>query len=69
MSTVLGHIEAALYRGRLVILAAVMAVNLLCVAALAVFVLMEKVPPAGERLGRIAGAVLIAGGALRIDTI
>jgi predicted metal-binding membrane protein len=43
--------------------------NLLWVAALAVFVLMERVAPAGARFGRIAGAVLIAGGALRIITI
>jgi predicted metal-binding membrane protein len=42
--------------------------NLLWVAALAVFVLLEKVAPVGERLGRIAGAVLVTGGALRIMT-
>jgi predicted metal-binding membrane protein len=43
--------------------------NLLWVAALAVFVLMEKVAPVGERLGRIGGAVLVTGGALCIMTI
>ena len=43
--------------------------NLLWVAALGVFVLLEKVAPAGARLGRMAGAVLVAGGAWRIITI
>ena len=42
--------------------------NLLWVAALGLFVLVEKVAPAGERLGRAAGAVLVAAGALRIIT-
>ncbi len=36
--------------------------NLLWVAALAVLVLVEKVAPMGERLGRITGAGLIAAG-------
>jgi predicted metal-binding membrane protein len=82
MSTELGRIQAALYRDRAGILAAIMAVTVVAwgylvhlarsmsdMAALAVFVLMERVAQAGERLGRIAGAVLIAGGALRIITI
>jgi predicted metal-binding membrane protein len=42
--------------------------NLLWVAALGVFVLLEKVAPAGEQLGRAAGAVPVARGALRIIT-
>jgi len=37
--------------------------NLLWVAAIAVFVLIEKVTPAGERIGRIAGLFLVAWGA------
>ena len=37
--------------------------NLLWVAAIAGFVLLEKVAPAGDRLGRVAGVVLIGGGA------
>jgi predicted metal-binding membrane protein len=36
--------------------------NLLWVAILAVFVLVEKVVPGGERLGRVTGAVLVAAG-------
>jgi predicted metal-binding membrane protein len=36
--------------------------NLLWVAAIAGFVLLEKVAPAGDRLGRVAGAVLIGWG-------
>ena len=42
--------------------------NLLWVAALAVFVLLEKVAPKGELLGRVAGVVLIfAGGVLLLS--
>ncbi len=36
--------------------------NLLWVAAIAGFVLLEKVAPAGERLGRVAGVVLVGWG-------
>ena len=36
--------------------------NLLWVAAIAIFILAEKVAPKGETLGRIAGAALIAAG-------
>ncbi len=36
--------------------------NLLWVAAIAVFVLIEKVMPRGEQASRVGGAVLIAGG-------
>ena len=38
--------------------------NLLWVAAIAVFVLIEKVAPHGDRVGRVAGAVLAAWGIL-----
>jgi predicted metal-binding membrane protein len=38
------------------------AMNLLWVAAIAGFVLLEKVAPAGERLGRVAGVVLVGWG-------
>ena len=37
--------------------------NLLWVAAIAAFVLLEKVVPAGGWIGRVAGAVLVAWGA------
>jgi predicted metal-binding membrane protein len=40
--------------------------NLAWVAALGIFVLLEKVAPIGSRLARVAGAVLILGGILRI---
>ena len=59
MATELSPIEAALRRDRVVIVAAVMAVTVIGWAYLA---------PAGDRLGRAAGAVLVAGGALRIIT-
>lgn len=36
--------------------------NLVWVGAIAVFVLMEKVAPKGEPLGRIAGVALIVAG-------
>ena len=36
--------------------------NLLWVAAIAGFVLLEKVTPGGERLGRVAGVVFVGGG-------
>jgi predicted metal-binding membrane protein len=36
--------------------------NLLWVAAIAEFVLLEKVAPAGDRLGRVAGVVLVGWG-------
>jgi predicted metal-binding membrane protein len=36
--------------------------NLLWVAAIAGFVLLEKVAPAGDRLGRVAGVVLVGWG-------
>jgi predicted metal-binding membrane protein len=36
--------------------------NLLWVAAIAAFLLMEKVAPRGERVGRVAGAVLVVAG-------
>ena len=42
--------------------------NLLWVAVLAVFVLLEKVIPVGQRLGRLAGALLVIDGARRIMT-
>jgi len=38
------------------------AMNLLWVAAIAGFVLLEKVAPAGDRLGRVAGVVLVGWG-------
>jgi len=37
--------------------------NLLWVAAIAGFVLLEKVAPGGERLGRVAGVMLVGWGA------
>lgn len=40
--------------------------NLLWVAAIAGFVLLEKVTPAGHRVGRLAGVLLVAGGAWMI---
>jgi predicted metal-binding membrane protein len=40
--------------------------NLLWVAAIAVFVLIEKATPQGVWLGRAAGLALIAAGALMI---
>jgi predicted metal-binding membrane protein len=36
--------------------------NLLWVAAIAGLVLLEKVAPAGDRLGRVAGVVLVVWG-------
>jgi predicted metal-binding membrane protein len=36
--------------------------NLLWVAAIAGFILLEKVAPAGQRMGQAAGALLVAGG-------
>ena len=36
--------------------------NLLWVAAIAAFILLEKVAPAGDRLGRVAGVVLVGWG-------
>ena len=36
--------------------------NLLWIAALTIFVLLEKVIPAGRMIARVAGAVLVAGG-------
>lgn len=40
--------------------------NLLWVAAIAGFVLLEKVAPAGHQVGRLAGVLLLAGGAWMI---
>ena len=40
--------------------------NLLWVAAISVYVLVEKVAPQGPWLGRVAGLALIAAGALMI---
>ena len=40
--------------------------NLLGIAALAAFVLIEKVAPAGHRLSRITGVLLVAWGAWMI---
>lgn len=40
------------------------AMNLLWMAALAVFVLAEKIAPRGDRIARLAGAALIAAGAV-----
>ncbi|MFD1329246.1 DUF2182 domain-containing protein [Mycoplana ramosa] len=37
--------------------------NILWIAAIAIFVLAEKVVPGGDRIGRIAGALLIGAGA------
>jgi predicted metal-binding membrane protein len=36
--------------------------NLLWVAAIAGFILLEKMGPAGQRVGQAAGALMIAGG-------
>ena len=36
--------------------------NLLWVGTIAGFVLLEKVAPAGHRIGRAAGALMVAGG-------
>jgi len=36
--------------------------NLLWVAAIAAFIMLEKVVPAGQRMGQAAGALLVAGG-------
>jgi predicted metal-binding membrane protein len=36
--------------------------NLLWVAAIAVFVLLEKTAPMGEMLGRVTGAALVVAG-------
>ena len=36
--------------------------NLVWVAAIATFVLVEKVVPAGERVGQVAGVVLVLAG-------
>jgi predicted metal-binding membrane protein len=38
--------------------------NLMWVAAIAAFVLIEKIVPGGERISRVAGAVLLAAGAI-----
>jgi len=40
--------------------------NLIWVAAIAGFILLEKVAPAGDRLGRVAGVMLAGWGALVI---
>jgi predicted metal-binding membrane protein len=40
--------------------------NLLWVAAIAVFVLVEKVLPRGEVVGRVAGVVLAGAGVLMV---
>lgn len=40
--------------------------SLLWMAAIAVFVLVEKIAPRGELIGRIAGGMLIAGGIVRM---
>ena len=40
--------------------------NLIWVAALTVFVLLEKVGPAGAAIGRIAGAIMILAGVAKI---
>jgi predicted metal-binding membrane protein len=42
--------------------------NLLWVAAIAAFVLAEKVLPWGDRVGRVAGVILVAAGALLTTT-
>lgn len=42
--------------------------NLLWVAAIAAFVLVEKVLPWGDRVGRVAGVLLVAAGALLTTT-
>jgi predicted metal-binding membrane protein len=36
--------------------------NLLWIAALAVFVLVEKIAPRGALVGRVTGGVMVAGG-------
>jgi hypothetical protein len=36
--------------------------NLLWVAAIAGFVLLEKVAPGGHRMGQVAGVLMVAGG-------
>ena len=36
--------------------------NLLWVAAIAGFILLEKLAPAGQRMGQVAGVLMIAGG-------
>jgi predicted metal-binding membrane protein len=38
--------------------------NLLWIAAIAIFVLLEKIVPRGERVGRVAGIVLVVAGLL-----
>lgn len=43
--------------------------NLVWIAALATFVLVEKVVPAGHRVGRLTGLLLIAWGALMLAGI
>ncbi len=43
--------------------------NLLWVAAIAGFVLLEKVAPAGHRVGRVAGVLLIVGGGWMISGV
>ena len=48
------------------VLFAVGVMNLVWVAALALFVLVEKTGPAGVAIARVGGAVLIAAGALMI---
>ena len=44
------------------ILFAVGVMNLVWVAALSIFVLIEKLAPAGAAVARVAGAILIAAG-------
>ena len=38
--------------------------NLLWVAAIAGFILLEKMAPTGQRMGQAAGALMIAGGVM-----
>jgi predicted metal-binding membrane protein len=41
--------------------------NLLWVAAITVFILVEKVAPGGEWVGRIAGALLVVAGLVMLS--
>jgi predicted metal-binding membrane protein len=43
--------------------------NILWVAAIAAFVLVEKVVPRGERVGRVAGGVLVVAGLLSLSQV
>jgi predicted metal-binding membrane protein len=43
--------------------------NLLWVAAIAGFILLEKVVPGGDRLGRVAGVVLVGWGAWMVEGV